>query len=85
MLSDQALTAWLVVYSYATTEGRSLHVPDCVTDGLIAKGWLRRKKDDKRWDGVEYADITSTGSAIVDIYGPDYGLDTIPEDSDAET
>jgi hypothetical protein len=83
VISDDALAAWLSIYRYQFEQDHTLHLPGVVCDALIAKGWCTNDGE-TRWDGVGFMTITPAGDAIIDIHAPDYGIATIPEDSDAE-
>ncbi len=83
MISDDKLIAWLMVMQYQfAQEAESFHVPESVRLALIERGWCR-VGDEMDWKGRQDIELTEAGMAVRDLHGPEWGLDTIPEESEA--
>ena len=82
MISDDKLIGWICAIVVSHEEDMIATTPAGVLDMLTAKGWLVRD-DDPDWQGYRPGELTPAGRTIIDLHGPDYGLTTIPEESEA--
>lgn len=81
-LPDDKLIAWLCVMQYQfAQDAESFHVPQSVQDALIERGWCSIGEE-KNWKGQHDIGLTEKGAAIRDLHGPEWGLDTIPEETE---
>lgn len=70
-MRDQALIAWLCFIYENIPPGRPICIPVVVDDALRGRGWLVSGDGDWRGSGIH---ITEAGQAMVDLYGPEYGV-----------
>lgn len=82
MIAEDKLIGWLCFLRLTWGEDQVPAVPDNVSDSLIARGWIT-KQEDPDWQGRHEGRITDAGWAITDLHGADWGIDTIPSESEA--
>lgn len=85
MLSDSALIGWLCIFDLQTeTEGDALFVPNAVREEWHRRGWAKWSDDgEPDWKGHRTLTITDAGRVLVDLEGPAWGINTIPQESEA--
>lgn len=81
-VSEDKLVGWLVAMLWHYQQAGGAHLPTAVLDQLVERGWVENP-DEPQWDGKCPCGITPAGYALYDLHAPDYGIDTIPEESEA--
>lgn len=81
-MDDAKLIGWLCMMRLHWSADRPAQMPSCVSKALAAKGWITVSSD-VDWEGDHSATITDAGWAITDLHGADWGIDTIPSESEA--
>lgn len=82
-MNDEKLIGWLCFMRHQWSNGIERGVlPTCVHTEFVKRGWLEIG-DDVDWEGDRRGHITDAGLALCDLYGPDWGINTIPEESEA--
>lgn len=81
MLSDEKLIAWLCFMRLQWGQDFVPAIPPDVTDALISRGWFVQRSD-LDWNGERDGTLTDAGVAMADIHGPDWGIKTIPQESE---
>lgn len=83
MVGGEKLIGWLCVLHFQWMEDKSIEMPGCIHEALVERGWYTYSPEPD-WDGKHFANITPAGRAIIDLHGPDWGINTIPEEEDSE-
>lgn len=84
MISDDKALAWFMVMQFQFDHDDSEHfwVPLEVRKAFAERGWYECEEE-VDWQGRHQGKMTDKGRAILDLYGPEWGLDTIPEETEA--
>lgn len=88
-MDEAKLIGWLCFWSNQIDrlrdEGRddvSVWVPHVVSAGWQRLGLVEGDGGEKDWRGSTMLTITEKGLAAIDLYGPEWGFDTIPTPSE---
>jgi hypothetical protein len=84
MISDNALVGWLCFFRLQNgKEVARTYLPIEVQEALCAKGWLSVDPETD-WQGDHGGTITDEGFTMTDLYGPEWGIEVLPETSDQQ-
>lgn len=78
MIAEDRLIAWLCIMHWQWTNDTPLHMPGEVHEALVARGWYTYNPEPD-WDGHHFANVTPAGRAVIDLNGPEWGLNTLQE------
>lgn len=82
MISDDKLIGWICFARHQFSNGFECLLPKAVSDAIIARGWIEAcdKQDDcQEWN----AHITDAGLAVTDLNAHEWGLISLPQESEA--
>lgn len=78
ILSDEVLTVWLCMIANSYENEECAFIPHRVMKQLETKGWMSGP-DEPTWDGKIPRGLTPAGQMIVDLNGPECGIETLEE------
>jgi hypothetical protein len=87
MLSEDKLIGWACIFRnqglHFDDEDHTTHVPDCVVDALVERGWVEVTRAEPDWNSSREVSFTEAGKAVTDLNAPEWGLEWVYEDSEA--
>lgn len=82
MIAEANLVGWMCMVHNQWTHDIPCFIPEEIGKALMSKGWIAvEPKDD--WDGKRPTKVLPAGALVIDLNGPDWGIQTIPEEEGA--
>lgn len=82
MTRDDMLIGWLCIARHQFSNGETFNMPKAVSVELIERGWLVECGQEDGCDEWN-AHITDLGLQITDLNAPEWGIDSIPQETEA--
>jgi hypothetical protein len=79
LISKDRLIGWLCIARHQFSNGSACAMPRVVSDALIERGWMARDDGCDTWN----AHLTSAGLAVTDLNAPDWGINSLPQETEA--
>lgn len=76
-MSRENLIGWLCIARYHFWNDIPFRVPQPVRAALLAQGWVE-VTEGLDGEGLDAVSVTDAGSAISDLWMPEWGIDPIP-------
>lgn len=81
-LPDDKLIGWLCIARHQFSNGDSCNMPMHISKALIERGWLEECGGNDSCDTWN-AHLTEEGITVTDLNAPEWGINPIPEESEA--
>lgn len=83
MISEDKLIGWLVFYRHQSiNDVERVSIPTHISGAFVERGWIT-VEDEPDWEGDHGAKFTPAGLAVTDLNAAEYGIDAIPEETNA--
>ena len=82
-MTDERLIGWLCFLRHQWSNGSRCDMPGVVRLALEEKGWITVEAEPD-WEGIYGCRLSDDALAVSDLYGPEWGIQTIPEPEGAD-